>query len=525
MGSPLERFGLIEPARERGNSLEVAAHVTAALEDPHPLSPDQLRERLLPATRGTDLSLDDYGHVSDAALALEVARRALSSGRPGVNVLLYGAPGTGKSEFARVMAAACGARLQAIESRESGDVATGRLARLRTVLQIAPRPGTLVLFDELEDLFTRGGFLVESMTPRMSKQAFNELLETNPVPVVWTTNRVQGMDPAFLRRFTCAVAFRPLGVRQRARVLERKLGGRMTEVDVKAVALRYSASPAQLNAAVETSRMLSDGAVTRASLEQVLAPVERLLTGRDPTTRAVFDPTTFREQVLNASMPIRELVDVSRRWQPGLGALAMCFSGPPGTGKTELAQYLASVMERPVLRKTAADILDPFVGGTEQRIAEAFEEAQQDGAVLLFDEVDSLLRDRRFAQHSWEATQVNELLQRLETYRGVVICTTNLVEDLDQAALRRFPFKVRFDWVKPGQAVELFVSLLGSFVPTATNEQVGAVLAGLERLAPGDFAAVARRVKWMERAWTVELLADELRQELLSRRDKARVGF
>ena len=489
------------------------------------LTPATLRERLLPATRGTTLSLEDYGHVSDAALALQVARRALSSNRPGVNVLLYGAPGTGKSEFARVMAAACGATLQSIEVREGNDVAAGRLARLRTVLQVAPRSGTMILFDELEDLFTRSGFLVESLTPRMSKQAFNELLETNPVPVVWTTNRVQGMDPAFLRRFTCAVAFRPLGAKQRARVLGRKLNGKLTEADVKAVALRYSASPAQLDAAVETSRMLSDGAVTRASLEQVLAPVERLLTGRDPTTRAVFDPSTFREQVLNASTPVSELVDVARRWEPGTGALAMCFSGPPGTGKTELAQYLASVMERPVLRKTAADILDAYVGGTEQRIAEAYEEAQQDGAVLLFDEVDSLLRDRRTAQHSWEATQVNEFLQRLETYRGVVICTTNLVDELDQAAMRRFPFKVRFDWAKPAQAVELFLSILGSFVPTATAAQVGAALAGLTRLAPGDFAAVARRVIWMKRAWTVESLAQELREELTSRRDKARVGF
>ena len=203
----------------------------------------------------------------------------------------------------------------------------------------------------------------------------------------------------------------------------------------------------------------------------------------------------------------------------------MCFSGPPGTGKTELAQYLASVMERPVLRKTAADILDMYVGGTERRIAEAFEEAQQDGAVLLFDEVDSLLRDRRGAQHSWEATQVNEFLQQLETYRGVVVCTTNLVDELDQAAMRRFPFKVRFDWVRPEQAVELFLSMLGRFVPVATSEQVSAALAGLTRLAPGDFAAVARRAQWLSRSWTVEALVGELREELTSRRDRARVGF
>lgn len=525
----LGRLGLISPDQQ-DQELELAGHVLLVLDEPRRLDEDEVRDLLLSSPgRPASLSAEDFGHVADSDLALEVLRRAIASGKPGVNVLLYGAPGTGKTEFARVLAAGAGAQLVELPpADEPKDVARQRLARLRTTLQLVPPRRSVVLFDELEDLFERVGFwLFSSMKPHMSKQAFNELLETNPVPVVWTTNSVDGMDPAFLRRFTCAVPFRELGAAQRAKVLERHLGPEagLVAADVRAIAQRYSASPAQLNLAVETTRMLGEGKVTRAALERVLAPSERLVTGQDPRTRAVFDPAGFRESVLNASMPVAELVAATRRWEPSMGALAMCFSGPPGTGKTELAQYLASVRDRPVLRKTAADILDKYVGGTEQRLAEAFEAAQEDGAVLLFDEVDSLLRDRRGAQQSWEVTQVNEFLQRLETYRGVVICTTNLVEDLDPAAMRRFPFKVQFGWLRTEQAVELFKATLGRFVPGASDEELHAALRGLDRLAPGDFAALARRAQWLEREWTVDALARELAREVDSRGAVPRLGF
>lgn len=524
----LNRLGLI-PAEQPEQELELAGHLLSLLDEGRALEAHEACALLLPPGRPPSLTLDDFGHVADADLAVEVLSRALASGKPGVNVLLYGEPGTGKTEFARVLAAASRAALLELPPAEdTREVARARLARLRTTLQLAPKQGGVVLFDELEDLFERVGFLFfESMRAQMSKQSFNELLETNPVPVVWTTNRVRGMDPAFLRRFTCAVMFRELGATQRAKVLQRQLGSGSTLglQDIQAVSRRYAASPAQLNLAVETSRLLGDGQVTRASLERVLAPSERLVTGQDPRTRAVFDPAGFRESVLNPSLPVAELVAAARRWEPSMGPLAMCFSGPPGTGKTELAQYLASVMDRPVLRKTAADILDMYVGGTEQKIAEAFERAQADGAVLLFDEVDSLLRDRRGARHSWEATQVNEFLQRLETYRGVVICTTNLLGDLDPAAMRRFPFKVEFGWLGAEQAVELFQATLGRFVPGASADEVRAALRGLDRLAPGDFAALAKRAQWVERAWTVAALAGELAREVASRGAARPLGF
>lgn len=90
------------------------------------------------------------------------------------------------------------------------------------------------------------------------------------------------------------------------------------------------------------------------------------------------------------------------------------------------------------LTKRVSDIESCWVGVTEQNIADAFEEARKDGAVLLFDEADSFLLDRRSATRSWEMTKVNEFLQQMEVFPGVVACTTNLMDTLDQASLRRF---------------------------------------------------------------------------------------
>jgi transitional endoplasmic reticulum ATPase len=95
--------------------------------------------------------------------------------------------------------------------------------------------------------------------------------------------------------------------------------------------------------------------------------------------------------------------------------------------------------------------LDKYVGESEKNIADMFAVARQQNAVLVLDEADSFLADRRNAQRSWEVTQVNELLTQMEAFDGIFICTTNLMEKLDPASIRRFAFKVRFDPMTPDQ--------------------------------------------------------------------------
>jgi SpoVK/Ycf46/Vps4 family AAA+-type ATPase len=146
-----------------------------------------------------------------------------------------------------------------------------------------------------------------------------------------------------------------------------------------------------------------------------------------------------------------------------------------------------------MVRQTS-DIASKYVGETEQNMAKMFDEATSEGAVLLLDEADSFLRSRKLAERNYEITEVNEMLQGMERFAGVFICTTNLFEELDEAALRRFTFKVRFQPLTAEQRVRMFVAeALKGQAERLTAEQRSR-LAALDALVPGDFAAVQRQV-------------------------------
>jgi hypothetical protein len=124
-----------------------------------------------------------------------------------------------------------------------------------------------------------------------------------------------------------------------------------------------------------------------------------------------------------------------------------------------------------------------------------FEEATSEEAVLLLDEADSFLRSRRRAERNYEVTEVNEMLQGMERFAGIFVCTTNLFEDLDEAALRRFTFKIRFHPLRPEQREQMFVAEALGGDGAALSAEQRQRLAQLDQLVPGDFAAVQRQVE------------------------------
>ena len=161
----------------------------------------------------------------------------------------------------------------------------------------------------------------------------------------------------------------------------------------------------------------------------------------------------------------------------------------------------------PLLVKRASDLQSMYVGECEKNLARAFREAEQDGALLLIDEVDSFLQDRRGAQPSWEVSQVNEMLTQMESFSGVFIATTNLMHGLDQAALRRFDLKVKLDFLRPEQAWALLQRHCVQLGLAAPGMQEQARLARLRQLTPGDFAAVLRQGRFKPLADAAALVA------------------
>ena len=232
-------------------------------------------------------------------------------------------------------------------------------------------------------------------------------------------------------------------------------------------------------------------------------------------------PIQYRVDLLNADCDLQRLQDGLAR----VGEGRLCLYGPPGTGKTAFGRHIARALDRPLLVKRASDILSPYVGVAEQNIARMFEEARADGAVLLLDEADSLLRDRQGAHRSWEVTQVNEMLTQMEAFRGIFIASTNLMDSLDAAAMRRFDARIRLGYLAPKQAWQMFGDLAAS-LELAVPESLERDVASLQVLSPGDFAQVARlcRLDWPTDA--PELLA-RLRQACEAKREPMRrpIGF
>jgi len=174
------------------------------------------------------------------------------------------------------------------------------------------------------------------------------------------------------------------------------------------------------------------------------------------------------------------------------GSARLCLYGPPGTGKTAYAQWLALELDTPLIVKRASDLISMFLGQTEKLIAAAFAQARDERAVLLIDEVDSFLQDRRQARASWDVSMVNEMLTQLESFGGIFIASTNLMDNLDQAVLRRFDLKLRFDYLRAAQIDELARRHCQQLELGGLSGEDLAALKFLTNLTPGDFATVAR---------------------------------
>jgi transitional endoplasmic reticulum ATPase len=466
--------------------------------------------------------LTDFPHLArDAERLQAVLARAAADGVAGINALLYGVPGSGKTEFAQALAQAAGLSAYRVRTADEDGDGLSRQGRLGAYLLLQRllrgRNDCLVIFDEVEDAFASSASALMALfggqraAGGSDKGWMNRTLEDNPVPAVWITNDAASMDPAFLRRFLLPVAFTTPPRSVRRRMAECHLGDTALPASLlDELAGDDALLPAQFGAA----RRLLDlqpGADPEAAVRGGIAATRRLLHGSAGPRRRQ-SGSEFDVAYLNLAGGIAPARIAAALERNGHGRL--CFYGPPGTGKTEFAHVLADALGRELVVRTSADLVSKYVGETERNLAALFNELDAERSVLFLDEVDSLLRDRRQARHSWESTQVNELLQQIERFPGIFIAATNLMDGLDAAALRRFDFKLHFRPLAPAQRLALFArDVLGeSTAVEAIPPLLARKLLSLEQLTPGDFANVLRQ----QRLLGEELAAEEFLRRLVT---------
>lgn len=518
-GSRLERIGLVENLISEHNITDMADLMKVSEKLPPVLMRAYRDQSELMAvfTRPcpkTSLTLDDFSFVAEEVRVLrKLLAQAARCQAHGVNILLYGPPGTGKTELAKVVAQAADLALFEVEYADrDGNALSGR-DRYRS-LQIAQvflkgTANSVLLFDEVEDVFpplsreaalwmAHADTASEAHTSVNGKAWVNQVLEANVVPTIWVTNRIEQIDPAFRRRFVYHLELKSPPPGARAELVRKALGDLTVSDDfVDRLTARPGLTPAQIRSAVQFARLAGQGDAAvepdhELLMERQMRHADRALGAKGGHRGAPNTPSeSFSLEYLNVKcrFDLGRVVQALHARRHG----SLCLYGPPGTGKTALAHHIASTLGQPLMVRRSSDVLGPYVGETEQSLAAMFHDAEREGAILLLDEADSFLQDRRFAQRNYEVSAVNELLQGMEQFPGVFICTTNLLEHLDQAALRRFAFKLEFLALAPNRREQLFVQWACKGDVHLFGPALRRRLEQLPHLCIGDFAAVQQQ--------------------------------
>ena len=467
----------------------------------------------------------------------------------GANILLYGEPGTGKTSFATTLARELGLDVYEIMHGEEDGRNTTLGSRIVGVQvcneQIAGRSGMMVV-DEADQIPSTGmgggffGMFFSGGRDVSEKGQVNSMLDSIRVPAIWISNAdPDTMADSVRRRFDYSICFRKLTHAMRAsiwrnNIAKLELGNLISDADVDGLAAKYITSAGGITMVLKNLKAMAPSAEEVPQLLENLMKPHCELMGGGTADDLMLPAKDYTLEGLNlkgdVALPqITAAVDgYLRESEAGESAAAdrprmnILLWGPPGTGKTEFVKYLAKKVGRKVVVKRGSDLLSMWVGGTEKNIRRAFDEAEADNAILFLDEVDGIVQDRSGAHRSWEVTQVNELLHRMENFKGVLVAATNFMDNLDAAIMRRFTFKLQFDYLEAEGKRIFFERMFKSDL----TESEARRLAGIPNLAPGDFRTVRQSLYYLGGSASNETRLNGLEKESsLKKGAGRRIGF
>lgn len=449
--------------------------------------------------RGVETSADQHlrVHASDVAfedlcipvaakhrIATAMAFAPLGSPR----IVVRGRTGSGRHTLLAALAEASGRQLGIIDARAVLRDLAGRAHELRQALHRAHLQGLLPCIDGLESL--------PSDDPD-ARARICDLLRDHPGPIAIRLPRDAQvpLDAGFV-----SLDLPPLTITERLAAWTSALADHdLTVRDPLELATRYNSGPGTIvracravaHARVSSPTTADASAAVEAALRQLIesrlgaaaTKVERLATWSQ-----VILPPDIQDSVTELIARFKHRRTVFETWNfdrvvtTARGVTAL-FSGGPGTGKTLVVGAIATDLGVDVYRVDLSRIMSKWIGETEQNLAKLFDAAEEANAIILFDEADSLFAKRTKVQSSndrYANLEVNYLLQRLDTFEGVAILTTNFGTAIDRAFARRLTVRVTFPFPDDETREELWRAHLPAELPTT-----GAL----------DLASLARRFK------------------------------
>jgi len=451
-----------------------------------------------------------------------------SKTKSSTHILLYGSPGTGKTSFAYSLLDQLKVPAYEIVRGEENTTKHRRSAIIACQNMTNIDLGSIVLIDEADNLLnTQSSWFMRGET--QDKGWLNHLLDEPGTRMIWITNRIDSIEDSVLRRFSFSLHFKPFNRRQRVLLWDNILRKNKCKkycdhVDLENFAKTYDVSAGVIDLATRKAKenTPSSKAHFSHSVEMALESYETLVNcGEKPIKKDEIEKNYSLDGLnvdgdLDAMLTQLEAFDAYlKKDDPHqIMNVNLLFYGPSGTGKSELARYIANRLDRKIICKRTSDLQSKWVGEGEKNIKHAFSQAEREEAVLIIDEADSLLFSRDKARHSWEISFTNEFLTHMERFRGILICTSNRLKDLDKASIRRFNIKLGFDCLRPEGNVAFYRLLLEPLTSIPVNSNTKKELKAIQNLTPGDFKIVQDKFKFYNKPEVVHtILIEALKKE------------
>jgi len=389
-------------------------------------------------------------------------------------VVLEGPVGAGR-RTAVALAAAQGSRQ--VIAVDLTRIAPGALdATLSSLMRECLLSDAIPVICEIDELSVKEGEINTDL--RILARA----IETAPGPIA-VTSRMPGIDLGVSGRRLARVRWPIPGTQQRRELWERALGddaGPLGQAELDTFSLRYRLGPGGIAggaAAARTIREARDPASVltphdlqegiRNNIAERLGELATRVEVKQNWDDLVLPPDTMEDvQALIARVKfahhVYEKWGFKQKMPRGIG-VASLFSGPPGTGKTMVAGLLARELDLELYQIDLSKVVSKWVGETEKQLAKIFDAADAGHALLLFDEADSLFAKRtevKSATDRYANLEVNFLLQRIESFGGVTIMTTNLDTSIDPALKRRLASHIVFQAPELAESMKLWERML-----------------------------------------------------------------